>query len=192
MLQYAGQIFLPMTFSPRQETAYISQQRNTFPRNCIIDRLTLVPNMFSGSNSSSPGPWPDLKMTFGGWTIFICGVVAFWIVLSCFLAYFLGPDFVTCYLCEKQVRLEWRFAWFHFSRKRGTHFMRGGAEKVRKCSWLLTPTLHYFTFVKYLAVLDKFRIWSCTYCTFIDFSNGKISNLFIILEKLGVGWLHRF
>ncbi len=82
------------------------------------------------NNGTRGGGWPDLNMSFmvykslqiywvsprtiqmilelllfylKDWTIMLCGVVACWIIISFLLAFFLGPDFVTCYLCEKQI-----------------------------------------------------------------------------------------
>ncbi len=84
----------------------------------------------NGTNGTRGGGWPDLNMSFmvpytkacplefpraiqtifelllfyfKDWTIMLCGVVACWIIISFLLAFFLGPDFVTCYLCEKQI-----------------------------------------------------------------------------------------
>jgi len=31
------------------------------------------------------------------------GVVLSWALLACLLAYFFGPDYVRCYLCDKQI-----------------------------------------------------------------------------------------
>ncbi len=65
----------------------------------------------SGSNSTSRNSTDDsffasfenLDMSLTEWTILVACVVALWVVLSCCLAIFLGPDYFTCYLCEKQI-----------------------------------------------------------------------------------------
>ena len=56
-----------------------------------------------GTSFSGP-PWPELNLSYSSWAAIICGVVVFWILLSLFLAYFFGPDFVTV---TKGENVEW-------------------------------------------------------------------------------------
>ena len=69
----------------------------TFENNFDFDNLSFV-------TTPIPDNWPDLNLTLGHWIAIIFSVVVVWILLAFILAYFMGPDFVRCYLCEKQVR----------------------------------------------------------------------------------------
>jgi hypothetical protein len=71
--------------------------------------LSISVNLTSESpTTTTVGPphkwaWAELNLTVGEWAAIVAGVICLWIVLSFVLAYFLGPDFVKCYLCQQEI-----------------------------------------------------------------------------------------
>ena len=87
----------PGSVEPREESGAAAANSSLNAATNGTLNATLPGTSFSGP------PWPELNLSYSSWAAIICGVVVFWILLSLFLAYFFGPDFVTCYLCEQQV-----------------------------------------------------------------------------------------
>ncbi len=68
----------------------------------------------------------NLDMSVPEWVALLVGVVALWVVLSFCLGYFLGPNYHTCYLCEKQIprRCVYRIKVFKFLTRPQNTFRR--------------------------------------------------------------------